>query len=67
MQVMSNYEFFDKDVEKVLYNVEIGANEEIREIVFKDEDHVSLNITKQDVIALAKEFGLVVYECNANY
>ncbi len=60
---MSNYKFFDGDVEKVLFE----AHEEVREIVFKDEDQDSLNISKEDVINLAKEFGLVVYEADSAY
>jgi len=62
MKVMTNYKFYDNDVEKVLHSVEVGMHKEVREIVFKQKDHGSLLINKEDVIALAKEFGLIVYE-----
>lgn len=58
MEVMSLHEFFDDDVEKVLWE----GNENNREIVFKRHDHGAILINKEDVIALAKEFNLVLYE-----
>lgn len=62
MEVMSLHSFFDDDIEKVLWS----GHENNREIVFKRHDHGTLLINKEDVIALAKEFGLVVYESGAN-
>ena len=61
MQVMTNYKFFDDDVEKVTWE----GHKNNREIVFKRHDHGALMINKEDVIALAKEFNLVVYENDA--
>ena len=62
MQVMTNHEFFDSDVSKVMWE----GHENNREIVFKGHDHGALLINKEDVIALAKEFNLVVYEKDAS-
>lgn len=62
MEVMSLHKFFDEDVEKVLWR----GHEDNREIVFKGHDHGAMLINKGDVVALAKEFNLVVYEKNAS-
>ena len=58
MEVMSLHKFFDDDVEKVLWE----GHENNREIVFKRNDVEAMLINKEDVIALANEFNLVVYE-----
>ena len=58
MQVMTLHEFFDTDIEMVL----MGGHPDVREIVLREGKEGSLLISKQDAIALAKDFGLVVYE-----
>jgi len=62
MQVMTLHDFYDSDVEKVIMD---GISDN-REIVLKNENEGSLLISKNDVIAFAKEFGLVVYEKNSD-
>jgi len=62
MQVMTLHNFYDTGVEKVIMD---GICDN-REIVLKDDNDGSLLINKNDVIALAKEFGLIVYEKNSN-
>ena len=57
MQVMTLHEFFDTDVEKVVMHTA-----ETREIVLAETNEGSLLINKDDAIALAKDFGLVVYD-----
>jgi len=61
MQVMTLHKWFDEDVEQVLWEGHINN----REIVLRDKTEALL-INKEDVIALAKEFGLVVYEAGSN-
>ena len=61
MQVMTLHKWFDEDVERVLWEGHINN----REIVLRDKTEALL-INKEDVIALAKEFGLVVYEEGSN-
>lgn len=58
MIVMERHNFFDEDVEKVLWR----GHEDNREIVLSDANEGALIISKEDIIALAKEFNLVVYE-----
>ena len=58
MEVMTLHKWFDEDVEKVLWN----GHENVREIVFKESNEGALLITKEDAIAISKEFGLVVYQ-----
>lgn len=58
MRVMSYHAWFDDDVEKVLWE----GHENNREIVFKHHNHGAMLINKEDVIALAKEFDLLVFE-----
>lgn len=58
MEVMTNYKFFDEDVERILWE----EHKDIREIVLKPTCEGALLISKEDIIALAKEFCLVVYE-----
>ena len=62
MRVMTLHKFFDDDVDYVLFD----CNENNRELVFKRQDHGSLLLNKEDVVALAKEFNLVVYEKDTN-
>ena len=57
MQVMSNHQWKDPDIEQVLFE----GDENNREIDFKESVEAFV-INKQDVIALAKEFGLIVFE-----
>ena len=62
MQVMQNHVFCDGDVDRVVLNF---TDDNSREI-FLDANTGSLILSKQDVIALAKEFSLVVFERDAN-
>jgi hypothetical protein len=61
MEIMESHEWYDEDVH--------GAYDCIRpstiEIAFRERVEAFV-ISKQDVVALAKEFGLVVYEKNSN-
>ncbi len=57
MEVMTLYEFHDKDIERVLMHIT-----ETREIVLTKENSGALLLDKNDVIALAKDFNLVVYD-----
>jgi len=57
---MSDHKYWDEDVEKAVNNACIG-NEDSYEIQFK-EPVEAFNIHKDDVIHLAKCFGLAVYE-----
>lgn len=61
MQVMSNHEWFDEDVVEILWE----GHENNREIVLKNKVDAFL-INREDVIALAKEFGFVVYREDSN-
>lgn len=58
MQVMTSHEWYDKDVEHVRWD----GLEDVREIVLKESNEGSLLIAKDDVIELAREFELVVYD-----
>ena len=62
MQVMTLHKFFDEDIKKVLW----AGHENNRTIVFKRHDHGAILINKEDVIELAKEFNLIVYEKSAS-
>ncbi len=62
MQVMTLHKFFDEDIEKVLWE----GHKNNREIVLKRHDHGAIIINKEDVIELAKEFNLIVFEKNAS-
>jgi len=62
MQVMTLHKWYDVDVESVSYN---NANDLVREIAFKSLDDFALLLHRDDVIALAKEFELVVYNKDA--
>jgi hypothetical protein len=54
---MINHEWFDGDVVKIKND----GHPNNREILLDDNNEGSLVINKEDVIALAKEFDLVVY------
>lgn len=56
MIVMQNHEWCDHDVESVTMRPD-----DTREIVLCKESEGSLLINEKDAIAIAKEFGLVVY------
>lgn len=58
MKVMSHYKFWDSDV----VGVRQDGPAHVREIVLKEENESSVLISKSDVIALAKEFDLVVFD-----
>lgn len=58
MEAMTDYKFADEDVVKVLRN----GTGTYREIVLNEG---ALLIHKDDVVALAKEFDLVVFEKDA--
>ena len=62
MIVMTLHEFYDDDV----IRVRMDGDQYLREIVLKESNQGSLLISKEDVIALAKDFGLVVYLKDAN-
>lgn len=57
MEVMTNHKFHDEDVERVFWRT--YGHEDNREIILKS---CSLIINKKDIIAFAKEFGLLVFE-----
>ena len=57
---MSDYIFFDKDIEACKSGAVYG-NADIYELSLKDGTE-AINIHKDDVIHLAKLFGLNVYE-----
>jgi len=57
---MSNYKYWDEDVENEI-NQAIVGNADIVEIQFSKEVE-AFNIHKNDIIHLAKCFGLVVFE-----
>ena len=65
MRVMTLHEWFDDDVEYVEW-VEWSGHWDKRKIGIKNSNEGALIINKQDVIALAKEFNLVVYEKDSN-
>ncbi len=61
MIVMTTHKFFDEDIQKVTWK----GWENNRELVFK-RGVGAIVLNKEDVIALAKEFNLVVYEKDTN-
>lgn len=61
MQVMTLHNWFDEDVEAVRYD----GDESVREIQFKSQEDFAFLLNRDDVIALAKEFELVVYNRDA--
>ncbi len=58
MEVMTLHMFFDEAIEKVSWE----GHADNRKIVFNRHDLGSVLINKEDAIALAKEFNLVVLE-----
>ena len=60
---MSKYKYWDEDVEDAVNQARMG-NADIVEIQFK-KGVEAFNIHKQDVVYLAKQFGLNVYESNS--
>jgi hypothetical protein len=58
MKVMTLHTWFDDDVVSVRFD---SGNDNIREIDFKKCNMGTFLISRDDVIALAKEFGLAVY------
>jgi hypothetical protein len=66
MKVMTNHSWFDDDVKCVDYDPGGGQNPELRSLIFKDSFEGELLIHKNDVVALAKEFDLVIYEKDSN-
>jgi len=61
MEVMTLHKWFDEDVESVHF----CAHKNNRRIFLKSSNEGSLIINKEDVVALAKEFDLVVYPKDA--
>ncbi|VAW38928.1 hypothetical protein MNBD_GAMMA01-1318 [hydrothermal vent metagenome] len=61
MKVMTLHNFFDTDVEKVVMYIP-GT----REIVLVKSNKGSLLVNKDDIIALAKEFDMVIYDKDAS-
>ena len=59
---MTLHEWFDGDIAKVLWE----GHKNNREIILKDTNEGAIIVNKEDAIALAKEFGLVVYPKDAN-
>ncbi len=62
MIAMTVHEWFDDNVKDVLWS----GHKDNRAIMLKENNDSALLINKSDVIALAKEFGLVVYEKDAS-
>lgn len=62
MIVMALHEWLDEDIKHVRWD----EHEDVREIVFKESNEGAILICSEDVIALAKEFNLVVYPKDAN-
>ncbi len=60
---MSKHEYWDKDVEDATNQAGMG-NADVVEIQFNTEV-AAFNIHKRDVIHLAKQFGLNIYESSS--
>ena len=58
MKVMTLHDFFDADIEKVLWE----SHDNIREVVLSSNNDGAVLISKEDIIAFAKEFNLIVFE-----
>ena len=63
MKVMTTHHWYDPDIKSILWE----CREDVRELRLENEPEIegcidSLLITKNDVIALAKEFNLIVFE-----
>ena len=63
MKVMTLHQWFDDEIEYVRWD----GHADVREIVIKTTNEGALLISKEDAIALAKEFGLIVYPKDANF
>ena len=61
--MLNKYRYWDEDVENAVSHAGLG-NIDVVEIQFKKKVE-AFNIHKQDVIHLAKQFGLNVYESNS--
>lgn len=62
MIIMELHTFFDKNIDYIRMNDDF----DIREIILHQNNKKSLFINKKDVIALAKSFGLIIYEKEVN-
>jgi len=67
MKVMKDHDWFDEDIQSVEPPTPlIGVCEKYRTLIISDGNGSGLvsflHIHKNDVIALAKEFGLMVFE-----
>ena len=60
METMTTHKWFDDDIESVRMDTQAT-----REIGIKKGNEGALLIDESDVVALAKEFGLVVYRKDA--
>ena len=58
MKVMTHHQWFDNDIEYVSWE----GHRNNREIGLFDSNDGAILINKEDVIALAKEFNLFVFE-----
>ena len=61
MELMESHKWLDRDVEKAFDY----CNKNVIEICFSEKVEAFL-VSRVDAIALAKEFGLVVYEKDSN-
>lgn len=60
MEVMTLHRFIDGDIKRIVWNVESGTHSDVRRIDLVGDR--SVMICKEDIIALAKEFNLMVFE-----
>ena len=61
MKVMTLHQWYDNDVECVRMDYE-----NTREIVLNEANESAFSVNEDDVIELAKEFGLIVYRKSTN-
>ena len=57
MEVMTSHEWYDGDVEHVIFE----GSDDIRLIILNPANEGSFLISEADVIALGKEFGHIIY------
>jgi hypothetical protein len=62
MRVMIHHKWFDDNVKYV----EWSGHKDNREIGINSDNEGTIIINKKDVIALAKEFDLIIYEKNSS-